>query len=136
MSLIQVVLDTDILSAIMRRDARVLPQARTYLGTYGQFTLSIITRFEILRGLKAKSATTQVLVFDRLCASNIILPLSDTIVLKAADIYADLYRRGALISDADILIAASASVHGLGVATNNEEHFRRIAGLQVENWLK
>jgi len=136
MSLIQVVLDTDILSAIMRRDARVLPKARTHLGAYGQFTLSIITRFEILRGLKAKGATTQALVFDRFCASNVIVPLSDAIVVRAADIYADLHRRGALISDADILIAASAIVHGLGVVTNNEEHFRRIAGLQVENWLK
>ena len=90
----------------------------------------------ILRGLKAKDATTQALVFDRFCASNVILPLSDAIVVRAANIYAELHKRGALISDADILIAASAIVHGLGVATNNEEHFRRIAGLQVENWLK
>jgi len=136
MALAQVVLDTDILSAIMRRHTAVMPRARAYLAEHGQFMLSIITRFEILRGLKARGATRQATTFDRFCTRNIILPLTDAVVVKAAEIYADLYRRGALISDADILIAASALVHGLGVVTNNEEHFRRVVGLQVENWLK
>jgi tRNA(fMet)-specific endonuclease VapC len=40
-----------------------------------------------------------------------------------------------LIGDADILIAASALTQELGVATNNESHFRRIPGLHLENWL-
>jgi tRNA(fMet)-specific endonuclease VapC len=47
-------LDTDVLSAIMRKNPMVLPNARAYLVEYGRFTLSIITRYEILRGLKAK----------------------------------------------------------------------------------
>jgi len=64
-----------------------------------------------------------------------ILPVTDEIALEAAGIYADLRRRGELIGDADTLIAASALVHGLGVVTNNEHHFRRINGLKVENWL-
>lgn len=136
MALAPVLLDTDILSAIMRRNPQALPKARAYLDAHGQFTLSIITRFEILRGLKAKSATRQTLHFDRFCTLNLILPLTDEIVVKAADIYAALYQRGALISDADILIAATAMVHGLGVVTNNEDHFRRIDALRVENWLK
>lgn len=56
--------------------------------------------------------------------------------MKAADIYADLSARGELIGDADILIAATALAHGLGVVTNNEDHFRRIRDLRVENWLR
>jgi predicted nucleic acid-binding protein len=40
-----------------------------------------------------------------------------------------------LISDADILIAATAITHGLAVVTNNEAHFRRIQSLPIENWL-
>jgi tRNA(fMet)-specific endonuclease VapC len=135
MALTPAVLDTDILSAIMRWNPQVLPKARAYLDKHNQFTLSIITRFAVLRGLKAKSAIRQILHFDRLCARTLILPLTDAIVVQASDIYADLYRRGALISDADILIAASALVYGLGVVTNNEDHFRRINGLHVENWL-
>jgi tRNA(fMet)-specific endonuclease VapC len=145
MAVAQVVLDTDILSAIMRQNPVVIPKAREYLAEHSRFTFSIITRFEILRGLKAKGATTQVRVFDKFCARNMILPLTDEVVVKAADIYADLRGRGVLIGDADILIAASALVQGFGVATNNENHFQRIrdsvAGrgsvpLQVQNWLK
>jgi tRNA(fMet)-specific endonuclease VapC len=48
----------------------------------------------------------------------------------------NLSNRGELIGDADILIAASALVHGWGVVTNNEHHFSRIRKLRVENWLK
>ena len=130
------VLDTDILSAIMRGNPKVIPKAQAYLDKHHQFTLSIITRFEVLRGLKAKNATRQFQHFDNFCARNIILPLTDDIVVTSADIYANLYQRGALISDADILIAASAIVNGCGVVTNNENHFERISELQIENWLK
>ena len=136
MSVARVVLDTDILSAIMRQNPKVIPKARAYLDEHRQFTLSIITRFEILRGLKARNATRQLQRFDAFCARNLIVPLTEAIVVKAADIYADLHRRGTLIGDADILIAASAVVNGWGMVTNNEDHFGRIDGLQIENWLK
>jgi tRNA(fMet)-specific endonuclease VapC len=38
--------------------------------------------------------------------------------------------------DADILIAASAIVRGMKVITNNENHFRRIPNLQIDNWMQ
>jgi tRNA(fMet)-specific endonuclease VapC len=98
-------------------------------------TFSIITRYEILRGLHAKKATTQLAVFDRLCSVSTILPLTDAIVVRAATVYADLYQRGTLIGDADILIASTGLEYGLIVVTNNESHYQRIAGIQLENWL-
>jgi tRNA(fMet)-specific endonuclease VapC len=128
-------LDTDVLSAVLRRDATALSHARTYLAVHLHFTLSIITRYEILRGLEAKRATTQMQAFDRFCAANQILPLTDAIIVRAAAIYGDLHRRGALIGDADILIAASALEHGLDVVTNNESHFSRIPSVNIQNWL-
>jgi tRNA(fMet)-specific endonuclease VapC len=74
--------------------------------------------------------------FERFCGTCQILPLTDDVVVRAADIYADLKRRGEPIGDADILIGATAAVNGLAVVTNNESHLRRIRGLQVENWLR
>lgn len=135
MAITQVIMDTDTLSAVMRKNPVVMPKALAYISEYGQFTFSIITIYEILRSLKVKGAIKQAIVFDRFHKKNIILLLTDEIVVKAAEIYADLRKRGELISDADILIAASALVHELGVVTNNEQHFTRIKGLQVENWL-
>ena len=109
---------------------------RSYLRIHQRFVFSIITRYEILRGLKVKGATRQQATFDRFCAANTIFPLSEAIVVQAAETYADLYRRGALIGDADILIAATATVEGHILVTNNERHFERIEGLNIDNWLK
>ena len=136
MSLPQVILDTDILSALMRKNPNVITKARTYLGQYGQFTISIITRYEILRGLRAKGAAQQEVRFEHFCERNKVLSITDEVIVQAAAIYAELYKHGELIGDADILIAATALVNGFGVATNNEDHFRRIPGLTVENWQK
>ena len=136
MALRPVVLDTDILSAIMRRNLTVIPRARTYLEEHGQFHFSIITKYEILRGLKAKGATRQAPSFENFCLRNVILPLTEEAVARAAEIYADLRQRGELIGDADILIAASALIQGFGVVTNNENHFQRIRDLHVENWMR
>jgi tRNA(fMet)-specific endonuclease VapC len=135
MALSPALLDTDILSAVMRKNPLAVEQARSYLGGHRQFTFSIITRYEILRGLLTKGAAKQLLAFEKLCATSRILHLSDSIIVQAASIYSDLYRRGQLICDADILIAATAIKHGLAVVTNNEAHFRRIQNLQIENWL-
>ena len=132
----QALLDTDILSAIMRQNPVVIPKARQYLTKHGRFTISIITRYEILRGLRVKGAAKQIKAFDQFCSKNVILPLADEIAVRAAEIYADLSHRGLMIGDADILIAASALVNGLGVVTNNEDHFGRVRGLHVENWLR
>jgi tRNA(fMet)-specific endonuclease VapC len=50
-----VLLDTDTLSEVMKtRHPQVRQSAGQYLARYGRFTFSIITRYEILRGLKAK----------------------------------------------------------------------------------
>ena len=83
MAVAPVLLDTDILSAIMRKNSAALQEARAYL-------------------LSINDSSSQ--------------------SRRAADIYAELHRRGELIGDADILIAASALEQNLGVATNNAAH--------------
>jgi len=130
-----ILLDTDILSAILRRKPAALERARFYLESHSRLTFSIITRYEVMRGLLAKRAEKQLAAFELFCKASRVLPVTDPIIVKAASIYAELYRRGELISDADILIAATALHHGLSVTTNNEAHFRRIRDIGIENWL-
>ena len=132
----KVLLDTDTLSFYMKQFPKVVSAGQNYLQQHQLFTFSIITRFEILRGLKARSATAGIKSFDFLCSQNEVVRLNDKIIIRAADIYADLYRRGLLILDADILIAATALENNLPIVTNNESHFNRISGLQILNWSK
>jgi len=93
MSSSQLVLDTDILSLLMRNNSSVIAKANEYLSEHDRFTISIITRYEILRGLKAKGAHQQASRFEDFCSQNKVLPITDDVVLRAADIYADLYKR-------------------------------------------
>jgi predicted nucleic acid-binding protein len=58
----------------------------------------------------------------------------DDVIVQAADLYALLYQTGQLISDADILIAATALKHDLVRVTENVNHFQRIPGLVIERW--
>lgn len=128
-------LDTDTLSEIMKgRDPHVQQKARQYLATHGPFRFSILTRYEILRGLKAKHAIHQVALFEQRCQRSHVLPLTDDVIVRAADTYAFLHQRGQLISDADILIAATAMFHGLVLISENVAHFSRIPDLAVESW--
>ena len=132
----KVLLDTDVLSAILKRDERAQQRARLYLKQFPVLSISIITRFEILRGLHAKNAMGQLQAFERFCQNCEVLPLTDSVVVRAAQIYGDLYARGQIIGDADILIAATAIENRLILNSNNTAHHARINGLQLDNWLK
>lgn len=128
-------LDTDTLSEIIKgRDLPTQRQAQEYLSRHRRFQFSIITRYEILRGLKAKDAFGQLQAFDERCQNSVVVPLSDDVVVRAAGIFAALRKQGSIIDDADILIAATALVHDLVLVTNNLAHFRRIPDLRSETW--
>ena len=128
-------LDTDTLSEIMKgKNASIESTAREYLKTHGRFRFSVITRYEILRGLKAKQATRQMASFEDKCNRSYLYPVTDVIVVQASDIYAHLHQKGLLISDADILIASTAMVHHLTLITGNTDHFTRIPDLRCESW--
>src|SRR6266404_5641572 len=47
---------------------------------------------------------------------------------------AELERKGQMIGNNDLWIAAHAKASGLTLVTNNEREFRRVRGLKVENW--
>ena len=128
-------LDTDTLSEIIKgRDLATQRSAQDYLRRFQRFQFSIITRYEILRGLMVKDAVAQVRAFEQQCPESTVLALSDEVVTEGAEIFATLRKRGEIISDADKLIAATALVHGLALITNNLEHFRRVRDLRVETW--
>jgi predicted nucleic acid-binding protein len=52
------------------------------------------------------------------------------------EIKAQLRKEGMLLEDVDLLIAATARVQGLTLVTNNQDHFGRISGLHLDNWVE
>lgn len=130
----KVLIDTDTLSLFLRNQSQVMNSARNYLSYHPGFTFSVVTHFEILRGLKVKDAQAQLKKFKGIRELSTEVNLSTAIVNTAADIYSTFYRAGTIIGDADILIAATAMELGLELVTNNTAHFTRIDGLEVRNW--
>jgi predicted nucleic acid-binding protein len=60
-----------------------------------------------------------------------LLPVSPPIAERFAEIRAHLRRRGELLADFDILVAATALHHDLTLLTFNARHFRRIPDLRL-----
>ena len=132
-------LDTDILSNLMKRSpssalvatvARVPPDE--------QFTSSI-TLGELVYGARRLRERTAMLMekIDNVLVPNLpVLAFDTSAARRYGEIRAELERLGTPIGDADTRIAAIALSRGLKVVTANERHFRRVPGLETENWLE
>ncbi|MCF8144715.1 MAG: PIN domain-containing protein [Deltaproteobacteria bacterium] len=99
-------------------------------------SINIISYYEILRGLIDLGNRKKLKEFDKFIEENELISIRKETIQKAAEIYAYLKKRGTLIEDADILIAAIALVENLVLVTDNVRHFERVDGLQIENWKK
>jgi len=70
---------------------------------HGRLTISHITKYEILKGLKSKKADKQIEAFNIFCASNGVLPITDEVIIKRQTSMLTSGKKGSIISDADIL---------------------------------
>ncbi len=128
-------LDTDILSEVLKqKNSTVIGHATAYVTLYGRFTFSSMTRYEVVRGLKAKQAARQLQQFDAFCQHSLILPVTDAVLDRTADLWATANAAGHPRDDADLIIAATAIEHGLILVTGNGSHFGWISGLTVQDW--
>lgn len=128
-------LDTDMLSYYLKGVPQVVAQARQYIAQFGALEFSVISYYEVRRGLEWAGARRKIADFEALVDWSIVWGLDRRAAQEAARISAALRQAGEPIEEADILIAGTARVHGLVVITHNVRHFSRIEGLEVEDWL-
>ncbi|MGH1392662.1 MAG: type II toxin-antitoxin system VapC family toxin [Trichormus sp.] len=128
-------LDTNIVSASLKQNIEIGLKI-TENRRQGQFIgISGITYYEIQRGLLRSNATKKLALFQQFCQDYPILFLDDIKIFeKASQIHADLTRRGQIIQDGDILIAATAIIHDL-ILVSHDSDLTRVKDLQLENWL-
>ena len=129
-------LDTNILTAFLKGHARAVAQMERYLEDVGRPGISIITYYELLRGLKELGSARKLADCEDLIGHLHVRLLTRRVVGIAADLYVESRQRGQPLEDADLLIAATALAHDLVLVTDNEQHFRQIPELGVENWLR
>jgi tRNA(fMet)-specific endonuclease VapC len=129
-------LDTNIVSAAINNIGNMPRKIKDAIREKNDIFISIITHYEIRRGLLAANAARKMIIFEGLCARfNMLWLDSQEISEKAAQIYAGLKKSGALIPDNDIMIAATALTNSLKLVTD-DEHFSRIPNISIENWLR
>jgi tRNA(fMet)-specific endonuclease VapC len=119
-----VLLDTDVLSELIkRRNATVQQHALAYSRQHGRLAFSAITRYEVVRGYVQRGATIQLARFNAFCQQSLIFPITDTVLDRAADLWAFARNQGHPHNDADLIIAATALENGRSLVTGNTAHF-------------
>lgn len=127
-------LDTDICIYI-RRTRPDGARRRFDRQTAGSTGISVVTWGELLVGAAKSSMPAASEQNLRAFAEFVpILPLSAAVAECYARIRTALERSGPPIGANDLWIAAHAIAEDLTLVTNNEREFRRIDGLNVENW--
>ncbi|NER33985.1 MAG: type II toxin-antitoxin system VapC family toxin [Oscillatoria sp. SIO1A7] len=128
-------LDTNVVSAIIKKNEIVQRKFEDVSFDKGEVFISGITYYEVKRGLIATNATRKMAEFERICRRTPVIFWNDIAILeKAAEIHAYLKKRGMRLEDADIFIAAIAIVREL-VLVSHDSDMLRVPELTVEDWL-
>jgi tRNA(fMet)-specific endonuclease VapC len=127
-------LDTNIISDLIRN-----PQGRSAkrIAKVGEDNIctSIIVAAELRYGC-AKSGSTRLLkAVEELLGEIEVLPLEVPADAEYGGIRSELEAAGKPIGSNDLLIGAHACAIQATIVTANTDEFKRIRGLNVENWL-
>jgi tRNA(fMet)-specific endonuclease VapC len=123
-------LDSDwVINALAGRRRAVSPLERLSAAHIG---ISVISLGEIYQqAFESTNPDVYLGTFRAFIAPFRVIPVTEPIAVRFAEIRALLTRRGELISDFDMLIAATALQYNLTVLTFNYRHFSRIPDLTL-----
>lgn len=98
--------------------------------------ISEITLAELKFGVENSKKTEK----NRKALNDFLSGVKILPIFHALDLYAKektrLRKAGTPIDDFDLLIGATAVTYGLTMVTNNTDHFKRIDGIDIEDWTK
>ena len=128
-------LDTDTCIYILRGNARVLDVVQR--NREERIGVSLMSLYELERGvLKATQwKERKRLSLDNLKKEFSIIPFDEAGIQASARVRASLEIVGSPIGSIDYLIAGTALAHDLTFVTGNENEFKRVEGLRIENWI-
>ena len=98
-------------------------------------SISEITIAELLYGAAYSQSEKHSHEVEIVLENLTLVPIYDSLPTYAAT-KAHLRRNGQLIEEFDMLIGSSAVHHGYVMVTENLDHFARIPGIEIENWVE
>jgi tRNA(fMet)-specific endonuclease VapC len=126
-------LDTDTTIYIIKRRPEV--EARVQSVNAEEVFVSPITIGELFFGAyHSQQIEKNLATCQRFLEKANLLSFTTEVSRQCGIIKADLKKKGQLIGDNDLWIAAFVLAHGAVLVTNNTKHFGRVSGLLLENW--
>lgn len=129
-------LDTNICIYIIKQKPKQVIEKLKKLHN-ANLCISSITYSELLYGVENSLNVPKNLLALTMFLSNVeILPYDENASIDYGLIRAELEKKGEPIGPLDMLIAAHAKSLRITLVTNNEREFRRVKGLNIENWAR
>lgn len=126
-------LDTNVASELIRNPTGLVAQRVRAAGS--AICISVIVAAELRYGCAKKGSPRLLRRVEEFLKEVPVLPFDVPADSAYGDMRAELEAVGRPIGSNDLLIAAHAKTLGATVVTANVGEFRRILGLNVENWL-
>ncbi|MDM0080081.1 type II toxin-antitoxin system VapC family toxin [Variovorax sp. J31P179] len=132
-------LDTNIISDLMRHPAgKVADRIRALAAERpdGEVCTSMVVDGELRFGLARKASPRLNEAYARTMSMIEVRDLPASAAQLYADVRTHLELRGMPIGPNDMLIAAHALALDATLITDNEDEFRRVPHLKIDNWLR
>lgn len=127
-------LDTDICIYIMKeRFTQLLDRLEDIAAS--KTCMSAITHAELMNGVcKSERKEKNLMVLKTLIQSVQVIPFDEQAGEAYGHVRSDLEKRGEIIGNYDLLIAAHALSQKMTLVTHNTKEFKRVKGLKIEDW--
>lgn len=122
-----VLIDTTVLIEYFRSQNKTQTFFYDLAGRNDLIYVSAITKFEIWVGARPNQDE----FWKNLFSSLKTIPFGEKEAEKAGEIQQILIKNNRQIGISDVMIGATALVHGMPIATLNTKHFDRISGLNL-----
>jgi len=127
------ILDTDHCVALLRKKLDL----GDHIPADEELSLSAVSVAELTHGAwRSAHREDNLARLEVLLAAVTVLPFDEASARRFGKLKAELETRGEPLDDLDLEIASIALENNLTLVTNNTDHFKRIKGLELENWIK
>jgi predicted nucleic acid-binding protein len=128
-------LDTSVFSQPLRNKPVLRSLERWQAAGDARCRVSAVSVAEVEFGLHLEASSGRWQKYDALLRGRLeVLPTGSEVWEEFARRKARQHKLGRVVADLDLLIAATATHHGLIVATLNAKDFQKIDGLAWESW--
>lgn len=126
-------LDTDSVSFALQGEGGVAEQIRGHQPS--DLGLSAITLAELRFGAERRGSRRLDRLIDAFVGDIAVVPFDEAAADRFGKVAAGLASKGTPIGALDTMIATHALQLGLTLVTHNLEHFRRVRGLKLVDWV-